>query len=62
MLPEELSAGEFIHIYEENGSHEGDTWHPSKNFTLKEFSEIFQDIKSTKDEILKNHPDLERPW
>ena len=59
-MPEELSAGEFVNIHEESGYYEEDMWCPSKNFTLKEFPEIFQDIESTKDKILKTDPNLER--
>lgn len=32
--------------------------HIGQNFTLKEFSDTFHDIESTKDKVLENDPNL----
>ena len=67
LLPEELSKGKLVDINEESGCNEKDEDISEEvtlaiNFTLKELSEIFHDIESTKDKSLEADPSLKGGW
>ena len=60
-----LNEGEFININEEIGWDEKEEdvpeeVTPAKIFTLKELSEIFYNVKSTRDKMLEIDPNLKK--
>lgn len=63
MLPVDLSGGEPVDKNEESGCDENDVLEEVMlgiNFTLKELSEMFLDIESTKDKSLEANSSLKR--